>query len=69
MSQFALQMPGAQRPRSAPVNAYTGLMLAAVVCLLTAVGFVFYAGTLVGPGGGAMAALRLHPEGRIDLGR
>jgi hypothetical protein len=69
VSQFGMQMPGAQRARGASMNIYTGLMLAAVACLLTAVGFVFYAGMQVGPGGGPMAALKVHQQGRIDLGR
>lgn len=69
MSQFAMQMPGAQRARSAPLNIYTGLILVSVVCLLAAVGFVFYAGMQVGPGGGPMAALKLHEKGNIRLGQ
>lgn len=67
MSQFAMQMPGAQRARTAPLNIYTGLMLVAVVCLLAAIGFVFYAGTKVGPSGGPMAAVTLHQKGQVRL--
>lgn len=69
MSQFAMQMPGAQRARSAPLNVYTGLLLAAVMSLAAAVGFVVYAGMQVGPGEGPMAAVKLHPEGRVELSR
>lgn len=69
MSQFGMQMPGAQRARGASMNIYTGLMLAAVVSLLAAVGFVVYAGMQIGPGEGPMAALKLHPEGRVQLGK
>lgn len=69
MSQFAMQMPGAQRARSAPLNVYTGLMLAACVSLLAAIGFVMYAGMQVGPNGGPMAAVSLHSEGKVSLGR
>lgn len=70
MSQFAMQMPGAQRARSAPLNIYTGLMVAAVVSLIAAIGFVMYAGMQVGPDGGPMAAVKLHQSGgKISLGR
>ncbi|MBL8746890.1 MAG: hypothetical protein JNK58_11105 [Phycisphaerae bacterium] len=70
MSQFAMQMPGAQRARSAPVNIYTGLLVAAVVSLVGAIGFVAYAGMQVGPGGGVTAAVKLHPKGgKVTLGR
>ena len=69
MSQLGMQMPGAQRTRTASMNVYTGLMLAAVVSLLAAVGLVFYAGMQVGPGEGPMAALKLHPPGQVQLRR
>lgn len=70
MSQLGMQMPGAQRTRSAGPNVYSGLLLGAVVCLMVAVGFLFYAGTMVGPGGGMMAALKIHPAGqKLDLGK
>lgn len=70
MSQFGMQMPGAQRARTAPLNIYAGLMLAAVVSLVAAIGFVVYAGMQVGPDGGPMAAVKLHTKGgKISLGR
>lgn len=70
MSQYGMQMPGARKSRGASMNAYTGLLLAVVVCLGAAVGFAVYAGMKVGPGGGLMAALKLHPEsGRLNLGK
>jgi hypothetical protein len=70
MSQYALQMPGAQKQRSAVPNIYAGLMLASVVSLLAAVGFVAYAGMQIGPEGGPMAAVKVHPPGgKINLGR
>lgn len=69
MSQFAMQMPGAHRARSAPLNIYTGLMVAAVFSLLAAIGFVAYAGMQVGPNGGPMAAVNVHTGGKVTLGR
>lgn len=70
MSQFGMQMPGAQRARGPAMNAYTGMMLIAVVCLGAAIGFAVYAGMKVGPGGGPMAALKLHPQsGRLQLAK
>lgn len=69
MSQLGMQMPGASRARSASMNIYTALALVMVAALSAAVGFVFYAGTLVGPGEGPMAALKLHPEGRPNLSK
>ncbi|MDX2116118.1 MAG: hypothetical protein SFZ24_10950 [Planctomycetota bacterium] len=67
MSQFAMQMPGSQRRRSSTMNIYTGLLLGAVFCLAAAVGFVAYAGMQVGPGEGPLAALKFHPEGRVEF--
>lgn len=69
MSQFGMQMPGAKRPRTSSMNIYTGLMLVAVVCLLGAVIASFRAGQMVGPGGDFMAALKIHPQGQIQLGK
>jgi hypothetical protein len=70
MSQFGMQMPGAQRTRGPAMNSYTGMMLIAVVCLGAAIGFAVYAGMKVGPGSGPMAALKLHPaQGKIQLAR
>lgn len=70
MSQFGMQMPGAQRGRSAGPNVYSGILLGAVVCLAAAVGFMLYAGARVGPGGGLMAAFKVHPDrGPVQLAR
>lgn len=67
MSQFGMQMPGAQRKRNASPNVYAGLMLAAVVALGGAIGYAMLAGMKVGPGSGPMAALKLHPPGKVQL--
>lgn len=69
MSQLGMQMPGTYRARGASMNIYTGLMLAAVLSLVAAVGFVFYAGMQVGPGEGPMAAIKLHEPGKVTLGK
>lgn len=70
MSQLGMQMPGSHRRRRPVPNVYAGLLLGAVVCLAAAVGFMFYAGMRVGPGGDAMGALKLHPkQGEVRLGR
>ena len=70
MSQLGMQMPGAQRTRGPSMNTYTGLLLVAVVCLGAAVGFAVLAGMKVGPGGGAMAAVKIHPEkGKLQLAK
>ncbi len=69
MSQLGMQMPGSQRSRGGSPNVYAGLLLAAVACLLTAIIFVMIAGSRVGPGGSLMGAFRLHPDGRLDLGK
>lgn len=69
MSQFGMQMPGSQRPRTSGMNVYTGLMLVAVACLLAAVIVGFQAGMKVGPGGDFMGALTIHPPGQLKLGK
>lgn len=70
MAEMGMSMPGAQRSRSPALNVYTGLALIATVCLLTAVILVGRAGMMIGPGGGVMGALQVHPEGqKIELGK
>jgi hypothetical protein len=70
MSQFGMQMPGAQRSRGPAMNAYTGLLFVACLCLLAAITFAVLAGMKVGPGGGPLGALKMHPEqGRLQLGK
>lgn len=51
MSQFGMQMPGGRLKRTASMNIYTGLMFLAVIALLAACGFMWVAGTSIGPDG------------------
>jgi len=68
MNQLGMQMPGAQRRRSTPPNVYTGLLAAAVLCLLAAVVMVYAQGTKVGPAdAGPLAALKVHGDGQIKI--
>jgi hypothetical protein len=65
---LGMQMPGKRRPRPTAPNVYTGLMLASVACLLTAIVIVAMAATKVGPGDkGAMGMFQVHEEGRVSL--
>ncbi len=51
MSQLGMQMPGSHRGVRPKLNVYTGLALAAVVCLVAAVVVVARAGMQIGPKG------------------
>lgn len=51
MSQFGMQMPGGRMKRTASMNVYTGLMFLAVMSLLAACGFMWFAGGKIGPDG------------------
>jgi len=69
MSQMGMQMPGRRRQAAAGPNVYTGLLLASVAALATAIVFVTLAGMKIGPGGDIMGALKIHPpDQRLDLG-
>lgn len=67
MSQMGMQMPGRQRRRKSMPGVYAGMMLAAVASLTMAIVFVALAGMRIGPGEGVMAAINVHPEGRVEL--
>lgn len=69
MNQLGMQMPGAQRRRTASPNIYTGLLLVAVLCLLAAVLIVGYQANKVGPAdqGEYVRALHIHEEGQVRL--
>lgn len=63
-----MQMPGRQRMRAPSLNIYTGLMLCALACLITAAVLAGQAAMKVGPKGGTMNALKLHPAtGSLQL--
>ncbi len=64
---LGMQMPGKRRPKPTSPNVYTGLMLAAVACLVTAIVLVGGAAMKVGKGEGVMAAFQVHEEGRVEL--
>ena len=49
MSQYGMQMPGGQLRRGASMNIYTGLLAAAAVALLGAIGMVAARGRLIAP--------------------
>ncbi|MEM1165038.1 MAG: hypothetical protein AAGI30_01970 [Planctomycetota bacterium] len=68
--QKGMSLPGAAKRRANPKpNVYTGLAALACIGLVAACVVVAQAGISVGPGSGVMAAIKLHPEGRLDLGR
>ncbi|MEO1129089.1 MAG: hypothetical protein AAFX05_05190 [Planctomycetota bacterium] len=68
MSQMGMQMPGRRRQTTATPNVYTGLLLASVAALATAVVFVALAGMKIGPGGDVMGAFKIHPpDARLEL--
>lgn len=69
MSQFGMQMPGAQRARRPSMNAYTGILLCAVACLAAAVVMVYLNGSKIGPQGDPLGAIKVHPSGPIKLSR
>ncbi|MGP1346538.1 MAG: hypothetical protein ACTS3F_07710 [Phycisphaerales bacterium] len=64
MSQMGMQMPGRARSAKPKLNAYTGLMLAAVAALAFATVFAFFAASTIGPGGGFMGAFKVHEQPR-----
>lgn len=70
MTQMSgMQMPGRQRRRASGPDVYTALVLASCVALAVACAFVALAGMKIGPGGGPMGAVQIHPEGGpLDLG-
>lgn len=59
MAEIGMQMPGAQRRRSATLNVYAGLLLAAVTCLGAAVGVVYWQGAKIGPEG-PLGPMQMH---------
>lgn len=67
MSQIGMQMPGRQRSRAPSINVYTGILFCAVVCLAGALYFAAQAALTVGPEGGFMEAMKVHPEGDVRL--
>ncbi len=54
MSQFGMQMPGAQVKRGASMNIYTVLLLGALIMLGAATAFVYLQGAKIGPDGNAL---------------
>lgn len=64
MSNFGMQMPGGRQVRAAGPDVYTALMFVAVLSLGTALGVVYWAGSLIGPDGSAFG---VHEAGRVEL--
>ena len=67
MSQYGMQMPGAQRPRRANPNVYTGMMLCAVLALAAAVVVVGMAAIKVAPEAGPLGALKMQDPNKVTL--
>lgn len=68
MSQFGMQMPGAQRSRRAGLNIYTGMLACAVLFLAAAVAIVWIQGSKIAPAdAGPVAPLSVHEEGRVRI--
>jgi len=69
MNQLGMQMPGAQRRRSASLNIYTGLLAVAVLCLLAAVLMVGVQANKVGPAdsGEYVRAIQTHGDNPVKL--
>ncbi len=68
MSQFGMQMPGAQRARKARMNVYTAIMFCAVLALLTANAIAYLNGSIIAPkDAGAMGPLTIHEKGRVSI--
>jgi len=69
MNQLGMQMPGTQRRRTASLNIYTGLLAAAVLCLLAAVVMVGIQANKIGPadGGEYVRAIQTHGDGAVRL--
>jgi len=71
MSQFGMQMPGAQAQRKPQMNVYTGLAFLAVICLGAAVAVMWREAASLSAGDGAFAPVTtpfvLQERGNIRL--
>lgn len=67
MSQFGMQMPGGSRSRGPGPDVYTALMCVGAVCMLVAVGLLWFAGSKLAPDGMPLKVQDNDPKTRIQL--
>lgn len=64
MSQFGMQMPGGGGSKGSGPDVYTALMCVGTVCMIAAVGLLWFAGSKVAPEG---MPLKVQEPGSIKL--